>query len=135
MSEKSENAFMHFSGGYNCAQSVICAFDEIENKELMIKIASSFGGGVGGMRQVCGAVSGMVIIAGASKGYSTPEVGSVKNAQTLLINDMCKDFIKETGSIVCGELLGIEAFTSCENKYSCQNLVRIATEITEKYMK
>ena len=71
---KSEKARELFKSGYNCAQSVFCAFcDETGMSfEEALKLSSSFGGGMGRLREVCGAVSAMFMIAGIKYGYTTP---------------------------------------------------------------
>ena len=63
-----------FLGGYNCAQSVVVAFCDVTGLEVdfAAKLASSFGGGMGRMREVCGAVSGMLMVLGLLYGYDTP---------------------------------------------------------------
>ena len=75
-----EKAGALFLEGYNCAQSVVLAFaDEMGiPKETAARIASSFGGGLGRLREVCGCVSGMAIVAGELLGYSGPETGEAK---------------------------------------------------------
>ena len=75
MSSKSEQAEEYFKQGYNCSQAVAAAFsDEIGiDRGRLLKMASSFGGGMGRMREVCGAVSGMFFVAGALYGYDDPK--------------------------------------------------------------
>ena len=75
-----EKAGALFLEGYNCAQSVVLAFaDEMGiPKETAARIASSFGGGLGRLREVCGCVSGMAIVAGELLGYSGPETRKPK---------------------------------------------------------
>ena len=66
-----------FVGGYNCAQAVAVAFSDVTglDEKFSAKIASSFGGGMGRMREVCGAVSGMLLVAGHLYGYDGPNDG------------------------------------------------------------
>ncbi len=75
MTLKEEKARALFREGYNCAQSVVGAFcDEMQmEKETALRLASSFGGGMGRLREVCGTVSGMFLIAGALYGYDAPK--------------------------------------------------------------
>ena len=72
---KGELAKEYFEKGYNCAQSVALAFkDEMGLDETTVaKLASSFGGGVARMREICGAVSGGAFVIGMLKGYSDPK--------------------------------------------------------------
>lgn len=136
MSIKSDIACENFKCGHNCCQAVVSAFDEVEFKDNLLKVASSFGGGVGTQRQLCGTVSGMSMVLGALKGYNTHEKGEVKKDQTQLVKAVCEDFKEVTGSVVCGELKGDEGFKEIEDKpkISCIELVRLATEIVEKYI-
>jgi C_GCAxxG_C_C family probable redox protein len=70
MKTKSEAALEKFFSGYNCAQSVLFAFcgDLDLDKDLALRMASGFGGGMGGRQEVCGAVSGGVIAIGLKHG-------------------------------------------------------------------
>ena len=75
MSGKGEKAKDLFLQGYNCAQAVAGAYAEEMGLEfdLAVRLASGFGGGMGRLRQVCGAVSGMVLVAGMKRGYTDPK--------------------------------------------------------------
>lgn len=134
MSEKSKKAVENFSDGYNCAQAVVSVFQEEESCNDLIKVCSCFGGGIGGKRQVCGAVSAMCMIAGVKKGYDTPEKGEKKLLHTKFTSDICDQFIEKSGSMICGELLGLDGFceTAKNPKLSCSQLVELAVEIVEK---
>ena len=92
-----EKAGALFLEGYNCAQSVVLAFaDEMGTpKETAARIASSFGGGLGRLREVCGCVSGMAIVAGELLGYSGPETGKPKADHYALIQELAEEFRKE----------------------------------------
>ncbi len=96
-----------FLGGYNCAQSVVVAFHQELGltREYAAKMASSFGGGMGRMREVCGAVSGMLMVAGLLYGYDTPGDDAAKKAHYTLVQDLAGQFRQEAGSIVCREIL------------------------------
>ena len=63
-----------FRQGYNCSQSVFAAFADTVGMtaEEAAGIASPFGAGFGKLREVCGAVSGMTLLAGYLQGYSDP---------------------------------------------------------------
>lgn len=106
---KGEKAAKLFEEGYNCAQAVLGAFEEELglNKEDLFKISSSFGGGMGRLREVCGAVSGMFMAAGLVSGYSDPCDQTAKKNHYALIQRMAKHFSDEHGSIVCRELLSL----------------------------
>lgn len=97
-----------FLQGYNCAQAVAVAFCDITGleEEFSAKMASSFGGGMGRLREVCGAVSGMLMVAGLLYGYTDPgEDDEKKKAHYALVQELCGSFREEVGSIVCREIL------------------------------
>ena len=96
-----------FLGGYNCAQAVVVAYCDLTglSESFAAKLASSFGGGMGRMREVCGAVSGMLMVAGLLYGYDTPGDDTVKKAHYALVQALSAKFREEVGSIVCREIL------------------------------
>lgn len=96
-----------FESGYNCAQAVAVAFCDVTglDEKAAAAIASSFGGGMGRMREVCGAVSGMLLVAGILYGYDTPGDDSVKAAHYQLVQQMADQFRQEAGSIICRDIL------------------------------
>ena len=96
-----------FLGGYNCAQSVVVAFSDLTglDKDFSAKFASSFGGGMGRMREVCGAVSGMLMVAGLLYGYDTPGDDVSKKEHYARVLYLAGRFRVEVGSIVCREIL------------------------------
>ena len=106
----SEKAANNFREGYNCAQSVLLAFaNQVGLKEdEALKLASSFGGGMGRLREVCGAVSAMFMIAGILKGYTEPNNDIVKANHYKLIQDLAAEFKLKHGTIICRELLGLD---------------------------
>lgn len=89
--------------GYNCSQCVFMVFDDIHKMDSNIaaQVSSGFGGGVGGQRQVCGAVSGMTMLLGMTK-FSQP---TDKPSLYKTIQDYSSEFKELNDSIVCGELL------------------------------
>ena len=97
-----------FVNGHNCAQAVAVAFCDVTGMEpsLAAKMASSFGGGMGRMREVCGAVSGMLLVAGLLYGYDeNGEKDCLKKAHYQLVQTLAGKFREEVGSIVCREIL------------------------------
>ncbi len=102
-----EKAIEYFCAGYNCAQSVFAAFCDVtgySEKEAFM-LASSFGGGMGRMRETCGAVSAMFMVAGIVKGYDDISTDEPKKAHYELIQAMAAEFKKAHGTITCRELL------------------------------
>ena len=135
----------YFKQGYNCSQSVVLTFiDEIGlDKEKALMISSSFGGGMGRQREVCGAVSGMLIVLGAIKGYYKVDNHTEKAEYYALIQNLCNKFKEINGSIVCRELLGLSAPSNPTpekrtdayyKKRPCASLVGDAVEILENYL-
>ena len=78
-----------FVEGYNCAQAIAVAFSDVTglDEDFSARMASSFGGGMGRMREVCGAVSGMLMVAGLLYGYDTPGDDVSKKAQYALVQE------------------------------------------------
>jgi len=110
MVNKSEEARRLFLSGANCAQSVVGAFHEECGLDFdtAMCLASGFGAGMGRLREVCGAVSGMFMVVGLKYGYSDLSDKKSKDEHYALIQALAGKFKKETGSIVCRELLGLE---------------------------
>ncbi len=106
---KAEKAEKLFNDGYNCAQAVLGAFcEELGlDEEKAMRLSSSFGGGMGRLREVCGAVSGMFMVAGYKAGYSDPNDPDAKMEHYALIQQLANEFREENGSIICRELLGL----------------------------
>ena len=144
--ERKEQAQEYFKKGYNCAQSVVMAFHDLTGltEEESARLASSFGGGLGRMREVCGAVSGMAIVAGILYGYDDPKVPGAVGAHYALVQRLAGEFRERNGSIVCRELLGGTAATSPApeartaeyyKKRPCVDLVGDAAEILDEYIR
>ena len=144
MSIKSEKAKELFKSGYNCSQSVLGVFCEELGMdfETAMKISMPFGGGMGRMREVCGTVSGMFMVAGLMFGNSDTVTKAEMYAK---IQDLAARFKDQNGSIICRELLqGVENSTSpvpserngnYYKKRPCVELVGDAVEIFESYIK
>ena len=136
---------------YNCAQAVFIAFSDLTgmDEETAAKVSSSFGGGMGRLREVCGAVSGCFMVLGALLGCADPTDHEAKMAHYAIIQEAAKRFKEENGSYICRELLGLgagpseptpEARTEAYYKRRpCDEYVAIAARITaellEKYGK
>ena len=142
-----ELAINYFKEGYNCAQSVVLAFQDvltIDAKELC-KIASPFGGGLSRMRETCGAVSGMVMVIGNLFGLNTPETGEKKTELYKNTQELLRIFEARYGSLTCRVLLNLTAqhdlpkstprTTEFFKTRPCTELVGGAAEILENYLK
>ena len=102
-----ERAVELFVEGYNCAQAVAAAFGDLTglDEKTAARMASCFGGGMGRMREVCGAVSGMLMVAGVLYGYDDPKATKEKQELYAQVQAMAGQFREELGSIVCRDLL------------------------------
>lgn len=96
-----------FCSGYNCAQAVFAAFRDVTgmDKAEALRLSSSFGGGMGRLRETCGAVTGMFMVAGALWGYDSVENKNVITDHYARIQDLAAQFKEEYGTICCRELL------------------------------
>ncbi len=96
-----------FLEGYNCAQAAFCAFIDRTGLDLdtAARLSSSFGGGMGRLREVCGAVSGALMALGMIRGYSDPADPEAKAAHYRLVQEYVRRFREQNGTIICRELL------------------------------
>lgn len=119
--DRAEKARQNFLNGYNCAQSVALAFADLTDigEDSLLKLASSFGGGMGRLREVCGAVTGAFIVLGLLKGYSDSKAGQEKTAHYKTIQNFAADFKAENGSYICRELLSGSFLKAadCDSKF------------------
>ena len=109
MNKHEEKACRLFSEGYNCAQAVTAAFAEEMgmSEKQAAKLASAFGGGMGGQREVCGAVSGMYIVLGILYGYDDAKADEAKKKLYSQVQQLSNAFVEEYKTIICRELLGL----------------------------
>lgn len=107
MTDKGELAKSYFLQGYNCTQAVSLAFAEEINMDAdtIAKMVSAFGGGMGRMREVCGAVSGMFFVLSCLEGYNDPKDHAGKMALYQKVQELAGEFRSANGSIICRELL------------------------------
>ena len=135
-----------FMEGYNCAQSVFLAFCEYYDMdfETAARISSSFGGGMGRLREVCGSVSGMFMAAGYIYGYASPKDYEAKKEHYARIQELAEEFRKRNGSIVCRELLGLtkkkddpapsRRTEEYYKKRPCRQLIEMSAGIFHEYL-
>ena len=140
----SQKAAELFVNGCNCSQAVLVAFAEdcgIDEKTAM-KLSSSFGGGMGRLREVCGAVSGMFMVAGLLVGYENTDSKEKKDEHYKLIQTLAEEFNKIHDTYICRELLGTIGKSSpisdprTAEYYKtrpCVKFVITAAEILDKY--
>ncbi len=110
MLSRVEQAAATFEEGYTCAQSVFVTYADLfgMDRETALKLSSPMGGGMGRMREVCGVVSAMALLAGLKEGNTDPNNEEGKERIYLLTRQMADKFREQNGSIICRELLGIE---------------------------
>ena len=144
ISEKEKIARKLFREGRNCAQAVFCTFCEDFgiDFETGLKLSSSFGGGMGKLREVCGAVSGMFMIAGLKFGYTSNDNLNEKTEHYKRIQDLAEEFKQKFGTIICREILKIDSdgYIPSERtqKYyesrPCEECIATATKIIAKLL-
>jgi C_GCAxxG_C_C family probable redox protein len=108
--DRKQAAINNFKQGFNCCQAVLLAFSDIlkTDKETLKVIASGFGGGMGRLREVCGAFSAMVMTSGFLSPADNPEIKEARTRNYALVQEFAEKFKAENGgSIVCRELLGL----------------------------
>ncbi|MBP5501707.1 MAG: C_GCAxxG_C_C family protein [Bacteroidales bacterium] len=116
--ERRKMAMDYFLQGYNCSQSVLLTFsDVIEADPKMLKIITSgFGGGMGRLREVCGAFSSMVMMAGFISPADDPTIKESRTNNYALVQSFAEKFMLENGgSVVCRELLGLSKIPTTES--------------------
>ena len=143
----SEKAVELFKQGYNCAQAVFAAFSEEVGLpvDTMLKLSSGFGGGIGRMRETCGAFCGLTIVVGLK--YADPADPNDKSRIYTIVQQLAEQFKAETGrgSLICRDLLsdsaptpGTQAETRTDGYYKrrpCVELVRSAADILGDYIR
>lgn len=120
----------YFMQGYGCCQSVVAAFADIYgfDEKLALKIAAGFGGGVGKMRMMCGAVSGLVMLIGMEEGQTEGADNEGKSHCYKIVQQLLEESKQQNGSIICAEILGLKGYEKAANSY-------VASERTAEYYK
>ena len=145
MTDHKNLAVACFNEGYNCSQSVMVAFSDVTGlpKEFAARIASPYGGGMGRMREVCGAVSGMLMVTGLLYGYQDPEDTAGKRELYKLEQELAGRFREHTGSIVCRDLLKNPSSDPNPSPRTaeyyklrpCARMVMLASDILDDYIR
>ena len=99
----------YFRRGFNCSQSVVAACAPLfgVDEELALRLSASFGGGIGRMRSVCGAASGMFILEGLASGSAVEGDTQAKMTNYARVRNLAASFQQQHGSLICAELLGL----------------------------
>ena len=128
--ERVERAVENFMAGYGCCQSVVAAFADLYGLDdtLAKKIAAGFGGGVGRMRMMCGAVSGIVMLVGLDCGQTEGSDREGKSACYKVVQDLLAQSKEENGSVICAEILGLKGYEKAASSY-------VASARTAEYYK
>ena len=145
MTSREQKALALFEQGYNCAQAVAAAFADLTalDEKTLLRLSSSFGGGIGRLREVCGAASGMFLIAGLLYGYDDPTDKPVKAQHYTRIQELARAFVEANGALRCADILdrpGKEAPTPTErdaafyHERPCARCVTSAARILEDYL-
>ena len=144
--ERALRAKEFFQQGYNCAQSVAMAYADLTtlDEQMVATITASFGGGLGRLREVCGAVSGMAFVASFLSPCPTATDADAKKANYALVQEFAEKFREQNGSIVCRTLLGLDRpkdeptpsprTTEYYKKRPCAELVYEAALVVGKYL-
>lgn len=130
LDQRVERAVENFMAGYGCCQSVVAAFADLYGLDdtLAKKIAAGFGGGVGRMRMMCGAVSGIVMLVGLDCGQTEGSDREGKSACYKVVQDLLAKSKEENGSIICAEILGLKGHEKAASSY-------VASARTAEYYK
>ena len=130
LEERVARAVDNFMQGYGCCQSVVAAFADFFGLDdtMAKKIAAGFGGGVGRMRMMCGAVSGIVMLVGLDCGQTEGSDREGKSACYKVVQDLLAKSKEENGSLICAEILGIKGYEKAQSSY-------VASARTAEYYK
>lgn len=141
INQRKSNAVTFFEQGYNCSQAVFMAYSNLYGikPEMAAKLATSFGGGMGRLREVCGAVSGMFLVLGLQYPFTDTKDKGAKNTNYKAVQRTANEFKSVMGSYICADLLNLkhepqnpESSERNEAYYKsrpCTRCVKIAAEI------
>ena len=139
-----EKASKMFYDGYNCAQAVAVAFCDLTglNEKTTAKMISTFGGGMGRLREVCGAVSGMLFVLGCLYGYDEFTDDEAKKQTYQQVQELAKAFQAQNGSVICREILknpptDPNPFPRTEEYYAtrpCVRMVATAAKLMDDFI-
>ena len=107
--ERIEKAVELFKEGFNCSQSVVAAFADKYGftHEQALRMSASFGGGIGRMRETCGAACGLFMLAGLETGSTEGADSKGKAANYALVQELAEEFRQRNGALRCADLLGL----------------------------
>ncbi|MBR5654935.1 MAG: C_GCAxxG_C_C family protein [Prevotella sp.] len=119
LEKRVQRAVDNFMEGYGCCQSVVAAFADIYGLDdtLAKKVAAGFGGGIGRMRMMCGAVSGIVMLVGLDCGQTDGSDREGKSACYKVVQELLGRSKEENGSLICAEILGLKGYEKAACSY------------------
>lgn len=122
--------------GCNCSQAVVAAFADLYGLDgrTALRLSSPFGGGIGQMRETCGAACGLFMLAGLESGADNPSNREAKAATYRTVQRLAARFKEENGSLICGELLGLRPASVALTKRPCTLMVESAARIFAGYL-
>ncbi|MHA2038043.1 MAG: C-GCAxxG-C-C family protein [Promethearchaeota archaeon] len=140
-----EKAVSYFAQSFSCSQSILASYSPKLglDKDLALKIATGFGGGMGRLGGTCGAVSGAIMVIGLKYGRFEIKDTESKEKTYSLVRKFIDDFIKVNGSITCNKLLECDintpegmkkAYDNNLFKTLCPDFVKSSAEILEKLL-
>ncbi|MDF4241018.1 MULTISPECIES: C-GCAxxG-C-C family protein [Prevotellaceae] len=130
MEKRVQQAVENFMQGYGCCQSVVAAFADLYglDEKMAKRIGAGFGGGVGRMRMMCGAVSGIVVLVGLDCGQTEGDDREGKSACYKVVQQLLAQSKEQNGSIICAEILGLKGHEKAQSSY-------VASARTAEYYK
>ena len=146
-SKYAQKALQLKANGHDCAQAVFLAFDDLYNidRKTALRLTSAFSRGIGGLKEVCGTITGITMVVGILYGYSEPADEATKLKFFDKFYELVSQFECITGSILCRDLLILDDHkhisvveNGIENKYekrSCTELIGLAAALLENYIK
>lgn len=132
-----EKSIELYKNGYNCGQSVFCAFIDMMNidENIALKLTQPLACGLGGLREICGAVNGMSLVIGMLEGSADSKDKITRNKVYDKVLELGNEFKKENGALSCKELLGLGEFKNPNvKKKPCQEYVQQCVELLENYL-
>lgn len=130
MNVRVQRAVDNFMQGYGCCQSVVAAFADLYGLDdtMAKRVAAGFGGGVGRLRMMCGAVSGIVMLVGLDCGQTEGSDRTGKSHCYQVVQQLLAEFKEQNGSVICAELLGLKGHDKAMTSY-------VASPRTAEYYK
>lgn len=143
--DRIQQAVELFKSGFNCAQAVVAAFADIYDADStrLLRLSTSFGGGIGRMRGTCGAACGLFMLVGLETGTDDPNNRTAKSHNYSEVQRLAEEFRSENGSLICAELLGLTPTLPITNvsaerpaggKRPCVEMVRSAASIFARFL-